>query len=710
MAAGLFGAVQLQINDIELRNGTVDPGGAAVNAPIGSWFFRNGAVPATPTEIYMKTGSPDVGWTKQNYDLRVFNIIDYGAVPDGVTNNDAFIEDAITAAIAAGGGIIYVPPGVFAVTKSGITNFDLNDRANLIFFGDGASSVLKMIGSAAFGDWYMFRIRNGSSGIRFHNLAFESDITDPDPSEQNHFIQISGTNPDNQTTSDIEVYGCWFDTIVGDAVRMLAEVAAPIVGVRIINNAFDMPGCRAPVSWQRNVHNVQCHFNWMTGSDDNEIDFEPTGVGDNQENSIIGNMVDHLSRASAAITLSGNAVAQTHARTVFGFNIITNGGHVQAIKLENTLMICNVITVDSVTTEAVWHMPEVSTGCSWVANVAISLSAAIDRPAFNAQEVLAPPGQLLYESNLAYSENARSLFSLSSVSRLMVLNNLCFSAPDALNVGFALQNRAITAQEDTVFNGNLIVTLGVNYLSFIGMSVDAAITCRNGIANGNYGRGAFSGCRWGNVVLGQRANCDNMFITTDASVEPNAAAANGVMIAGVGSGPQIVQIPAAAGPNGGVASVIGSVVSSTAGTNGRILWRKESGSGTSGWVNVGGGTLVFGARSAGTDTAARFFAPGFDQTTVVATELQIPLPRTGIIRNMRIQCTAGTGGGNVTYTVRINGGNTTLASTFANTSTSASNTSNTATVTAGDLMSVRITKASAPVTGQSNIIITFDYA
>ncbi len=41
------------------------------------------------------------------------NILDYGANPDGITINTAYIQDAIDACHANGGGTVLIPPGEF---------------------------------------------------------------------------------------------------------------------------------------------------------------------------------------------------------------------------------------------------------------------------------------------------------------------------------------------------------------------------------------------------------------------------------------------------------------------------------------------------------------------------------------------------------------------------------------------------------------------
>lgn len=54
-------------------------------------------------------GGTDLGW---------FNVMDYGATGDGVTDDTVAIQAAIDAAEAAGGGVVYFPAGVYVVNGS----------------------------------------------------------------------------------------------------------------------------------------------------------------------------------------------------------------------------------------------------------------------------------------------------------------------------------------------------------------------------------------------------------------------------------------------------------------------------------------------------------------------------------------------------------------------------------------------------------------
>ncbi|WP_426153562.1 glycosyl hydrolase family 28-related protein, partial [Pseudomonas sp. DC3000-4b1] len=46
----------------------------------------------------------------------IFNVKDFGAVGDGVTDDTAAMQKAIDAASAAGGGTVFVPSGTYIVS------------------------------------------------------------------------------------------------------------------------------------------------------------------------------------------------------------------------------------------------------------------------------------------------------------------------------------------------------------------------------------------------------------------------------------------------------------------------------------------------------------------------------------------------------------------------------------------------------------------
>ncbi|MBP1669993.1 MAG: hypothetical protein H6Q21_2359, partial [Bacteroidetes bacterium] len=78
------------------------------------------------------------------------SIIDFGAVPDGLTVNTACIQMAIDSVSTHGGGTVYVPSGVF-ITGT----FELKSNINL-FLETGA----EIKGSSDINDYKVFKAAN----------------------------------------------------------------------------------------------------------------------------------------------------------------------------------------------------------------------------------------------------------------------------------------------------------------------------------------------------------------------------------------------------------------------------------------------------------------------------------------------------------------------------------------------------------------------
>lgn len=74
--------------------------------------------------------------TKATYSLidgAPFNVMDYGAVGDGVTDDTASIQAAVDAARAAGGGTIYAPEGDYLITST--VDLYQNSAVNIVLKG-----------------------------------------------------------------------------------------------------------------------------------------------------------------------------------------------------------------------------------------------------------------------------------------------------------------------------------------------------------------------------------------------------------------------------------------------------------------------------------------------------------------------------------------------------------------------------------------------
>ena len=83
----------------------------AVTSLAGAQARPTASEPSGNGEVVVRSRLVDVGG-------QVYNVKAYGAKGDGVTDDAAAIQAAINAAIAAGGGIVFFPPGTYETTST----------------------------------------------------------------------------------------------------------------------------------------------------------------------------------------------------------------------------------------------------------------------------------------------------------------------------------------------------------------------------------------------------------------------------------------------------------------------------------------------------------------------------------------------------------------------------------------------------------------
>lgn len=100
---------------------------------------------AVTYKLVLETDGGSVVWTADpvygsyNPASTSVNVLDYGAVGDGVTDDTAAIQAAIDAVQATGGGALHVPAGTHIISSM-LTVADANP---IVFFGDGYSSKIQ---------------------------------------------------------------------------------------------------------------------------------------------------------------------------------------------------------------------------------------------------------------------------------------------------------------------------------------------------------------------------------------------------------------------------------------------------------------------------------------------------------------------------------------------------------------------------------------
>ncbi len=110
----------------------------------------NAIIPNLPASFYNRDGLDTMPHI--NYEaLPVVNVLDCGANGDGVNDNCAAFQKALDVVCSKGGGIIYIPKGVYlftAGTYSGLGIWDIKKTLkNVHFVGDGEESIIRYEGN-----------------------------------------------------------------------------------------------------------------------------------------------------------------------------------------------------------------------------------------------------------------------------------------------------------------------------------------------------------------------------------------------------------------------------------------------------------------------------------------------------------------------------------------------------------------------------------
>lgn len=119
-----------------------------------------------------------------------------------------------------------------------------------------------------------------------------------------------------------------------------------------------------------------------------------------------------------------------------------------------------------------------------------------------------------------------------------------------------------------------------------------------------------------------------------------------------------------------------------------------------------GGSVEFMGRPGGLAAGVTAYVGAGDSTTEA--HVTVPWPRAGTFKNMYVVVdTAPTAGRNVTFTFRKNGADQALTAAIADTAVAASDTTNTVTVAAGDLVSIKVVASASAATTRPKVGLQF---
>ena len=120
-------------------------------------------------------------------------------------------------------------------------------------------------------------------------------------------------------------------------------------------------------------------------------------------------------------------------------------------------------------------------------------------------------------------------------------------------------------------------------------------------------------------------------------------------------------------------------------------------------------TFVFAAGGIGLSTTPRFLPFGLATNNAPTSPISLRAARAGTFSNMRVRHNLTGTGGNITYTLRVNGVDSALTVTATAGSVGGVDLSNAVSVAANDLLDLRVTKAAALTLSPSDITGTLEF-
>lgn len=126
---------------------------------------------------------------------------------------------------------------------------------------------------------------------------------------------------------------------------------------------------------------------------------------------------------------------------------------------------------------------------------------------------------------------------------------------------------------------------------------------------------------------------------------------------------------------------------------------------------VAAAVFGLGSGSVGSSTTIRYLYPGYSDRFAEVNEIGLRSPTTGILKNLYIAQNDPKGNGNnITYTVRVAGVDSAIVAVVPSTTINGSDTTNSVAVSEGDLVSIKVTKASGVGQSPRNVVATVELA
>ncbi len=703
----ILSADEINENVIRLLSGTVDPtAGGGIARAIGSLYER---ALAGSVSAYLKTAAAATGWSRLAQSFGWKSVKDYGAVGDDSTDDTTAVQNAINDVNAAGGGTVFVPFGTYRISQ-----LSMNGMTGVQVFGSGAGSVLKWNFNAGGAAGSFLSLGAGAARCRLSQIRFDGSLlTNPAAGRSNHLVLVgSGAG----TTLENHIDECWFGAMPatsGDGVHVVGTAGNLVSRLWIIDNEFD--GCsHFSVGVEQGWQYGWILDNYMTNCE-TEIGFVSTANVNTDSIQCVGNEINHTGSVRHAMRFEGDSTGLLTRLQAVG-NLVL-GGFMTASNLQYAMIAANqVFSGAFASADPVCRVFGGFSDSMVVENTFDRDPGASAGQCITVEKSGSAPTRFAVKANICIQEVATSGgIKFVDCNRFSCSQNIIRATNAGATTIFAIEAQAVTVDLDDAIIGasnqvsaaagtfkaavrllaNGANILACSVVSNQGNQIDAGAQFEIGGGGGNFTNALVQHA--GNNWNAGTTDFVNVGVTFVPHVGFNAGPFGPNLFEGDGT------------PESAVVGRIGSMYLRRDGGQATAVYYKESGTSNTGWIGLGGSPITFGAGDTTAAATAVFMGPGYI-TTAPATEPQQPMTRPGTIRNLRVQvATAGVGSQTVTYTIRKNGVDTALLTTINNTSTGlVSDLADTFTVVAGDLLSLKITKAAGVTSGQLQVIATVE--
>jgi len=198
-------------------------GAASAASKRESLLFVNAGPADTSGTSVTATGSTTAR-TLQDRFAEVYNVKDFGAVGDGVTDDVDAINAAIVAANAGGGGIVRLPAGTYSVANSGGLAQSIISKSNVWIRGDGVGATEIVLANAS--NSHVISSDEDTTDITISDLTIDGN-GDNQVSTGTHGILFRGGSDDarvvNVHIKDAHHYGIGFEGTTSSFSRSMID-------------------------------------------------------------------------------------------------------------------------------------------------------------------------------------------------------------------------------------------------------------------------------------------------------------------------------------------------------------------------------------------------------------------------------------------------------------------------------------------------------